>query len=161
MLNYERAWQVNPSPKLVSSYFGGSGRFAYDETGEYVVVQGHAWLWKGKKIENLEDDIESDNNFYDTLLPWAYLAIFNSQVFESLLSLSCPTVQGGQLDLSNRFVDQVFIPDLSNEGSFPRDVVKELASYGQQIHKGKDLALENVNRSVSKVYGFSADWLKP
>ncbi|MBS0513727.1 MAG: N-6 DNA methylase [Proteobacteria bacterium] len=30
-------------PKIVSTYFGNAGSFAWDSTGEYVVVQGYAW----------------------------------------------------------------------------------------------------------------------
>jgi hypothetical protein len=147
-LNLERAWLVQPQPKLVSAYFGGSGRFAYDSDGEFVVLQGHAWIWKGKDGEAMDE-----RAFYEGKLPWAYLALLNSQPFESILSLVLPRVQGGQFDLSNRFVDRVFIPDLSDEQTFIAGDIDELATFGHLIHAGKTVDYLKLNQCASRLYG--------
>ena len=84
-----------------------SWHFAYDEAGEFAVLQGYAWLWKRKKLQG-------SPSFDESSLPWGYLAILNSPVFETLLESSCPRVQGGQFNLSTRFVDGVFLPDLAD-----------------------------------------------
>ena len=78
LLTWPRSWQFRKRPKLTSTYFGYRGSFAYDEAGEFVVLQGYAWLWKRKKFQG-------SPSFDESSLPWAYLAILNSPVFETLL----------------------------------------------------------------------------
>lgn len=98
-LTREREWQRLRQPKLVSAYFGGRGRFAYDEQGAYVVAQGYAWLWRESAMANEgpngPEDLESTGGFHSSLLPWSYLAIQNSDIFEQFLSFCCPQMQGG------------------------------------------------------------------
>ena len=43
-LIWPRSWQQGKLPKIVSKYFGGKRSFAFDRSGNYVVVVGHAWL---------------------------------------------------------------------------------------------------------------------
>jgi hypothetical protein len=45
-LTRHRTWQVQESPKLLSTYFGDRGSFAWDKGGHFVVVQGYGWLPK-------------------------------------------------------------------------------------------------------------------
>lgn len=47
-LSEHRAWQVSDKPKLISTYFGGKGSFAWDNRGIFVVVQGYAWIPKNR-----------------------------------------------------------------------------------------------------------------
>ena len=78
-LTREREWQREKSPKLVSAYFGQRGSFAYDDSGQYVVTQGYAWVWLQEPSESLEiedpADLDSDMptpvRFHDSPLPWA------------------------------------------------------------------------------------------
>jgi hypothetical protein len=147
-LTHQRGWLVEPSPKLVSAYFGGSGRFAYDDQGTFVVLQGHAWLWKSRSGGSMDQAA-----FHRTKLPWAYLALLNSQAFESVLSLILPRVQGGQFDLSKRFVDRVFIPDLSDDETFTAGDIDELAAFGRLIHGGKEIDYRGLTECAKRLYG--------
>jgi hypothetical protein len=121
-----RAWQREPSTKIVTSYFGDIGSFAWDDDGSYVVVQGHAWLPKqylsGRKLSKK--------------LVFAYLAILNSRLFSRLLSASSNHVGGGQWDLSPRFINEIPLPDLTSD-SFDPAVLEELSALGRSIHKGE------------------------
>lgn len=122
----ERAWQREEQPKLVSAYFGDAGSFAYDETGRFVVTQGYAWLWRR---QTGPDDLA----FEDSALPLAYLALLNTRVFEECLACFCPRVQGGQFNLSQRYVKNVWLPDLSDDNQVSSDLVVRLASIGKQM----------------------------
>ena len=98
----DRKWLRSPSKKIVSSYFGQSGSFAFDMEGDRVVVQGYGWLPRWKVTQKLGANTDYVFN--------AYLAIFNSLFFTALLSEICPTVGGGQLNLSKRYSERVRLP---------------------------------------------------
>jgi methylase of polypeptide subunit release factors len=152
LLTWERGWQREKSPKLVSASFGGSGRFACDKAGEFVVVQGHGWLWRKTPIGmDLEGELPN-RWFFKSELSSAYLAIFNSKVFERLLALFCPRVQGGQFDLANRFVDKIPIPDLSNVEVVDADTCASLVEFGRRIHAGRSMELEDLECLVARIY---------
>jgi hypothetical protein len=99
-----RKWLRSPSQKIVSAYFGQIGAFACDVEGDHVVVQGYGWLPRWPRIE-------PEGILRQPILR-AYLCIFNSLLFFQLLSERCPTVGGGQLNLSKRFSEGVPLPDL-------------------------------------------------
>ena len=144
LLTRERGWQHDRQPKMVSTYFGGRGRFAWDKTGEFVVVQGHAWFWR-KVFDDAELEGEKPERWFSRgVLPLEYLAIFNSLVFDRLLALFCPRVQGGQFDLSKRFVDKVPIPDLSNAEASDANTCAALGEMGRRIHSPRDLDLDHL-----------------
>lgn len=146
-LAQERRWQWVGGPKLVTKYFGERGSFAYDESGEYLVLQGFGWI---SKIHL------RDTPFFESDLPFAYLALLNSSVFEDLLACFCPRIQGGQFDLSPRFIASVFLPDLSDELRVPGDVVQDLARVGKQFHAGKTPPAGPQTELAERVYGLSA-----
>jgi len=153
LLTRERSWQRERHPKLVSTYFGGRGRFACDKTGEFAIVQGHGWLWKNSPSSMELEGEEANRWFFRTELPFAYLAIFNSGVFERLLALFCPRVQGGQFDLSNRFVDKVPLPDLSQTDMVDGDVCASLVEMGRRIHAGRTIEeLDQLENLVARIY---------
>ena len=133
-------WPVVGRPKLVSSYFGGAGKFAYDINGEFAPIQGFGWLWRGTA-------------FQETELPFAYLALLNSSVFESVLALFCPQVEYGQLDLSRRFVGRTFVPDLSDVRNVSQQVIAELASIGRSISEHRQPSLDTLDEAVASAYG--------
>ena len=159
-LTREREWQREKSPKLVSAYFGQRGSFAYDDSGQYVVTQGYAWVWLQEPSESLEiedpADLDSDMptpvRFHDSPLPWAYLALLNSEVFGRFLSFVCPVMQGGQLNLSSRYVSKVHIPDLSTESSSTKDMVKGLSRIGRAIHSDDEYDLTRLNDLAARAY---------
>jgi hypothetical protein len=124
----DRKWLRVPSKKIVSSYFGQSGSFAFDMKGDRIVVQGYGWLPRWKVSRKL--GVNTDYIFN------AYLAIFNSLFFTELLSEICPTVGGGQLNLSKRYSERVRLPDLPAriEASAEMDVaVRDLSFIGEKI----------------------------
>jgi hypothetical protein len=109
-----REWQQDSKPKLVSKYFGGAGSFAWDETGDYVVVVGHAWLPK----LNVDDP-----NAYGRFLT-IYL---NLPETEELIDALSVRVSGGQLDLSSKYLKDLPIPDLKQlNGRDLRAIAKEI-----------------------------------
>jgi adenine-specific DNA-methyltransferase len=159
-LTHEREWQRVPGSKLVSAYFGQRGSFAFDDSGQYVVTQGYAWHWKREpstatEIEDPADlapDTSPPVTFYSSALPWAYLALVNSEVFGRFLSFVCPVMQGGQLNLSSRYVSTVHIPDLSSETSSTTDMVRGLARIGRTIYSGGDYDLPRLNQFAARAY---------
>jgi len=150
-LSWPRAWQAVPSPRLVSTYFGESGSFAFDETGRYVTVNGHAWSW-AKDTVVLSGDAEVP--FEETPAVWAYLAILNSEVFEDILSLFSVRLQGGQMRLEARFLSQVPLPDVTDEMTCPTETIESLVKLGRAIHAGKLKEIRSeLNEHVSSLYG--------
>jgi len=148
LLTRERAWQRERNPKLVTTYFGKSGSFAYDDDGDTVVVQGHAWEWL--------DDAQGDSDepmFFDTPLPWAYLAFLNSPVFEHFLACFCPRQRGGQFNLSPRFVGKVLLPDLSDDLQVSSSVVTHLADLGHALHAGESPSGQVLDEAAAEIYG--------
>ncbi|MBI2841930.1 MAG: hypothetical protein HYX78_00865 [Armatimonadetes bacterium] len=127
------------------------GSFAYDRLGEFVVVQGYAWFWKGECNEYGKEEEE----FFGSDFSLAYLAILNSPSFEAMLACFCPRVRGGQFDLSPRFVNRVFLPDLSDDLRVSSDTVQRLTQLGHRIHEGDMPAFEALDKIVAEVYGFS------
>jgi hypothetical protein len=147
----KRSWQTTLSPRLVSTYFGESGSFAFDEAGEYVTVNGHAWVWVKSSLA-LSADTEVP--FEQTPAVWAYLAILNSKAFEEIMSLFSVRLQGGQMRLEARFLSQVPLPDVTDEMSCPARVVKDLVDLGKAIHAGNlTTVAPDLNKSVSLLYG--------
>jgi adenine-specific DNA-methyltransferase len=151
-LTRARDWQRLGTPKLVSSYFGKQGGFAYDARGEFIVVHGYAWLWKAKQqVEDFDGETVQIEIDLKEDLALAYLAVLNSTVFEETLALACPRVAGTQFNLSKRFVTRVFIPDLTYE-LIPAHTVAELARLGRGIHDGESPHLTEINRTVAAAY---------
>jgi hypothetical protein len=162
LLTLERSWQRTKCPKLVTTYFGLPGSFAYDETGDFAVVQGHAWLWK--KLSRQDTAQDPQWQMAQTPLPWAYSAIMNSRVFARILGSYCPRVQGGQFDLSPRFVQRVPMPDFRSPKLSTDALVSKLERLGHQIKDGcwSDIA-EELDEAVASAYhlprGMASDWL--
>lgn len=157
MLTRPRSWQFRAYAKLVSTYFGASGRFAYDHAGEFVVLQGQAWLWK-PQTERMRGAVDANEWFTGTQLPFAYLALFNSSVFEDVLGLCCPRVQGGQFDLSSRFVTKLPSPDFSSENT-PTDILTALVTIGRCIHAGKSVDVDELAGWAAQAFGTKqGDW---
>ncbi len=154
-LSRRRAWQEVLVPRLVSTYFGESGSFAFDEAGEYVTVNGHAWSWAKDTVTMSED---TQVPFEQTPAVWAYLAILNSKTFEDIMSLFSVRLQGGQMRLEARFLSQVPLPDVTDEMNCPARVVKDLVDLGKAIQGGKlrEVA-SDLNKHVSELYGLGQE----
>lgn len=157
VLNWHRSWLEQPEPKLVSSYFGDVGRFAWDEAGNYVVVQGFGWLARAPIQQELNFLPEGIQDEYQATVFDAYLALLNSSLFSSLLAEFCPHVAGGQYNLSKRFVDRIPMPNLATfglESSSLGSTIKALAEEGEKIRlSGLDSIYQPfVDRLVAEVY---------
>jgi len=146
VLTRSREWQHAEESKLATKSYGKCGSFAFDNKGNFVVLQGYAWLWKEKFSSH-------DSLFTDSVYPWAYLALLNNQVFETLLACYCPRTHGGQYYLDRKYVSKIPIPDLTDEYQIPSRLVKQLSEIGTRIHEGNSYdtrALFNVAGSVYK-----------
>ncbi|MGO8869199.1 MAG: class I SAM-dependent DNA methyltransferase [Alphaproteobacteria bacterium] len=149
-LGEDRKWLRSPTKKIVSSYFGQSGSFAFDSTGDHIIVQGYGWLPRWTVPHKLGVTI---NDIFN-----AYVVIFNSLFFTELLSEVCPTVGGGQLNLSKRYSERVRLPDLLGriESTAAIDhVVRDLSFVGEQIARS-GLAVAPRSKSeelVRSLYG--------
>ena len=161
-LTLERSWQRISLPKIVTKYFGNSGSFAYDATGEYIVGQGFGWLWRAAQVDEHSDEEYSEDSitqdtltdaFYDSNLPHAYLALLNSPVFERLLAMTCPSMNGGQFNLSIRFVNTIHLPDLSDSNIMPSEVVEQLALLGRDIAQGRPVSRQTLSATSARAYG--------
>ena len=146
-LTRERTWQVKPHPKLLSTYFGDFGSFAWDESGEFVVVQGFGWIPK-KNVPLITENIAL-----------SYLAVLNSDVFSKLLAATSNNVSGGQWDLSPRFINLVPLPDLFSPEVNP-NLLTALANAGRSIHELgldalSDMEREKLHEAVSRAYGLN------
>ena len=116
LLTRRGAFQTDPLPKIVSTQFGRTGCFSFDQSGLYIVERGLAW------IARFEDD-NQDRRF-------AYVAIFSSSIFEKLLSLFCRHLAGEVYNLELKYVGQIPIPDLNR---CSEDLVDILADLGRKI----------------------------
>lgn len=141
-MSESRVWQHRPEPKIVSVYFGKAGSFAYDETGEFVVVQGFAWMPR---------PVLKPKGFFPSDLAFAYLAILDSPVMNDFLEAVSNPVQGGQWDLSSRFVSNIPMPNLSKSEN--SSLVKALAALGLKIVRGVDVDRQELREGVYAVYG--------
>jgi adenine-specific DNA-methyltransferase len=147
VLSRHREWQVEASAKLVSTYFGDPGSFAYDPDGKYVVVQGFAWR---PRIHSLRRNIAL-----------AYLALLNSQLFFILVSGRSDHVGGGQWNLSKKYVETLPLPDLAGK-LVAGDVIEDLARIGALIQsRGLNSLTEaqqqGLEEAVRAAYGLTAD----
>ena len=117
ILSEHRAWLREKYPKLISTEFGKSGSFAFDNKGEFVVERGNGWIPK-KEFSN--------NDYY-----YFYLSIFNSPFFNTMLSIYSKELLKGW-DLGKKYTKDIPIPEITDElrNSF---VFEKLVHFGKQI----------------------------
>lgn len=132
-LTRPRTWQVPKRPKIVSTYFGASGSFAWDASGEYVVVQGYGW---------------QPNTALDETDALALLAFLTSRLTDQLLSAVSNNLSGGQWNLSKRFIEKMPLPDLRR---LPTEARDQLAAFGQSISSGAAIDGNALNALVENV----------
>jgi adenine-specific DNA-methyltransferase len=99
-------WVFKGPPRLVSKRFGLYPAFARDFDVAFAVVQANAWVPKSALISGF-DDIDQVCE-----LLTAYWWLLNSRVAVALFREFCPNVAGGQLDLENKYVKNVPMPNL-------------------------------------------------
>jgi hypothetical protein len=129
-----RSWQEEMVPKIVSKYFGGPRSFAFDSTGEFVVVVGNAWLLKRGTLRIPITDRE---------IYLAILAYLNTDIAADLLEYVSIQISGGQWDLSHKYLAGLPIPNLSKLSGADLNGLIQLGD-GVLHPEGTDLNLANV-----------------
>jgi type I restriction-modification system DNA methylase subunit len=119
--------------KLVSTEFGHSGSFAFDEKGEFVVERGNAWIPK-KEFKN--------KDYY-----YFYLAIFNSTFFDKLLSIYSKELLKGY-DLGKKYTADIPIPIINDK--LKNNILFELIEFGKQIAAGEFFCFEMIDDLLKK-----------
>jgi adenine-specific DNA-methyltransferase len=127
-LIWPRPWHEGNPSKIISKYFGGDRSFALDQTGEFVVVVGHAWLLL---------DMISASMLTTEELQFATLAYLNSGTAQSLLEYVSVQVSGGQVDLSAKYVCDLPVINCAK---------CEPALVGQLVECGKRIANGTIDR---------------
>lgn len=122
-LIWPRQWQFEKNKKIVSKYFGEQGSFAYDETGDYVVVVGHAWVPFKSYATSFEDDT----------LAYAYIAITASKLFGQLLEAVSTHIGGGQLKLEKQYIRNIPLPWLGKGTLVSMSTIRKLSAVGQSL----------------------------
>jgi adenine-specific DNA-methyltransferase len=105
-LAWERPrWAFKGHPRLVSKRFGLYPAFARDCDVAFAIVQANAWVPKDELVGGFDKDKICE-------LLTAYWWLLNSRVAVALFREFCPNVAGGQLDLENKYVKNVPMPNL-------------------------------------------------
>lgn len=132
--------QITPRPKIMSTYFGGTGSFAYDSSGEFVAVVGYFWVPHKSIAQKFNDEIG-----------FAYVAITCSDIFGKLLEAVSTHIGGGQLKLEKQFMASLPIPNLMDT-SVPARLRRALSELGKQITAQAKYSQEELNAVVNEVY---------
>jgi hypothetical protein len=120
----------------VSKYFGGSRPFAFDKTGEFVVVVGNGWQLKKGGIGE-SGEVAEGRNVYEMTEEESYFATTSylcSSLARDLLEYLSVQVSGGQIDLSSKYVGDLPIPNFA--AVEPVDLSK-MIRMGQDITDGR------------------------
>ncbi|MDP1734436.1 MAG: N-6 DNA methylase [Sulfuritalea sp.] len=125
------------TPKLVSTYFGSSGSFAWDSTGEFVVVQGYAW---SPKVPELDED----------RIGYATAAALGSEIAKHLIAAISNNLAGGQFNLSARFMGRMPFVNMANEDLSA--FVDELALIGTAMSKASAYSAELRDRLTGELF---------
>lgn len=121
-------------PKILSTYFGGAGSFAWDPDGSYIPIQGYGWAPKEESIAGCE---------------LAYLALLNHSLIDTLLSGVANNLSGGQWNLSERYVNQLPLPRLQPDAS----LTEILSGIGSALARGERPDSDLWTRMVYQAYG--------
>lgn len=101
------AWVQRPEGRIVTKYFGQSGDIAVDSAGSFIPLQAYAWFVKrDRRFDSTKAALITGVGLR------SYAVLLNSQVFTALLNIYSDSVQGGQFNLSGRFVKPIPLPDL-------------------------------------------------
>lgn len=124
-------------PKILSTYFGGAGSFAWDPDGRYIPIQGYGWAPKTDEIAGCEE---------------AYVALLNHSLTDILLSGVSNNLSGGQWNLSERYVNHLPLPKLQ-----PNETLTEMLTVmGSALGKGDPPDRDLWTRTVHQAYGLKS-----
>ena len=141
LLTRHRTMSLENNPKIVSTYFGDAGSFGLDVEGNFLVVEGSAWLAREK----------SNFGALSRNAGFAYLALLNSQIFSQLLSATSSHVGGGQWDLSKQYIDQIPLPNFFSP-NFNARLINALSEIGRGIRAGLPVNEKDREDLVKQAY---------
>lgn len=130
------------TPKVMSTYFGSAGSFAWDFEGEFVVVQGYVW----EPVQPYEDSQR---------LGLATVAIMSSGMAADLIAAVSNNLAGGQFNLSKRFMSKMPFVRITDEQL--RAQIEQLASIGLAISRGDSFSPELRDRLVEDLFMIASD----
>lgn len=136
-LTLKRAVHVQKMAKVVSTYFGSAGSFAWDATGEFVVVQGYSW-----------SPINADA--YDERVGLATIAVMASNTAAQLIAAISNNLAGGQFNLSSRFLEKMPFVDMLDERL--GELVDGLALIGLAMSKGEPYSKDVRDRLATDLF---------
>ena len=159
------SFAFDPAPRIVSKFFGGEGSFALDPKAEYLPSTGHVWRPRRPDLDEdgsseTEGDAEADDRTeadaaasLDVL--GAYVTLLNSRAFMRLVSFRSVTVAGGQFDLSSRFLEGAYLPDLweASTDPFLANYVRRLAWENSGRETVDAARAERIDDIVARLYG--------
>ncbi|WP_155747372.1 N-6 DNA methylase [Burkholderia territorii] len=137
-LSEYRSWQVDPKPKIISTYFGVAGSFAMDAVGEHVVVQGYGWLPK--------------RTSFDERHLCALVAILNAPMTNTMLAGISNNLGGGQWNLSKRFVQRMPIVDTTKLSD---ELLGALAEIGRGMISGSFIETAQLDKLAHSAFGIT------
>lgn len=129
-------------PKIVSTYFGHAGSFAWDDKGEYVVVQGYCWDPRSPAMANAE-------------IGHAVVAVMSSGVARQLIAAVSNNLAGGQFNLSKRFLSKMPFVNMA-DGRLAQQVTN-LAVMGEAIGRGDQVDAGLLDRLVEDLFLIASD----
>lgn len=135
-LTWPRNWQFCNHPKMVSTEFGKSGSFAYDDVGDYVVERGLVWIPR--------------NNEFDSDDYYRYIALMNTPFFDKLLELFSSELVGGVYNLETKYMEAIPLPLFDQ---IDKNLSDMLYDYGRQMNSGKPVKMELLDKTVREIYG--------
>ena len=136
---------IKKKPKIVSTYFGHAGSFAWDEKGEHVVVQGYCWEPRSPAMNTAE-------------IGHAVVAVMSSGVARKLIAAVSNNLAGGQFNLSKRFLSKMPFVDMTDE-RLAQHVVN-LAVMGRAIGHGDEVDGKMVDRLVEDLFLIARDLIQ-
>jgi adenine-specific DNA-methyltransferase len=137
-LSEHRKWQIEKKPKLVSTYFGSSGSFALDVTGDHVVVQGYGWMPK----RAWSDDRQLS----------AFVALLIAPMIDVLLAGVSNNLGGGQWNLSKRFIELMPMVDTTK---LSKSLLEELANVAEAASRGEQQDQDVLNVLACRAFGIA------
>ena len=152
-LMHPREFSHSDMPRIISKAFGSRGSFVCDLDAVYLAATAHVWIPRPEIAQQYHSEEIQEQVHRDVLL--AYTALFNSRAFMRLVSFYSSVVAGGQFDLGNRFVKDIFLPDLWDMVSDPLlgESIQQLSQVTTQQQRGEDISPMNVDRAVAQLYG--------
>jgi len=130
------------TPKIVTTYFGDAGSFAWDEKGDYIVVQGYCWEPRSLAMAGSE-------------VGHAVVAIMSSGVARQLIAAVSNNLAGGQFNLSKRFLSKMPFINVADERLAQQ--VTNLAVMGEAIGRGGAVDAGLLDRLAEDLFLISMD----